>query len=132
MESTRLHRVVGLHHIQLAMPPSREEAAEAFYSGVLGLERIPKPPSLEARGGCWFRTANLELHLGVDDSFTPARKAHPAFIVEGLDALQDRLEAAGHKIVWDTQLGQYRRFYVNDPFGNRLEFVESTGRSSGG
>lgn len=109
------------------MPSAQEEVAEAFYSGVLGLERIPKPPDLDARGGCWFRSQGLEVHLGVDDRFIPADKAHPAFLVEGLDALQDQLLAAGHNIVLDMQLERYRRFYVDDPFGNRLEFLESIG-----
>jgi catechol 2,3-dioxygenase-like lactoylglutathione lyase family enzyme len=124
MKSRPPVRVVGFHHVQLAMPSDQEEAAEAFYSGVLGLERIPKPPDLEARGGCWFRSEGLEVHLGVEDRFTPAEKAHPAFLVEGLDALQDQLLAAGHDIVLDTQLERHRRFYVDDPFGNRLEFLE--------
>lgn len=125
MKSRPPLKIVGFHHIQLAMPSAQEEVAEAFYSGVMGLERIPKPPGLEARGGCWFRSEALEVHLGVDDRFFPAAKAHPAFLVEGLDALQDQLRAAGHNIVLDTQLERYRRFYVDDPFGNRLEFLES-------
>jgi catechol 2,3-dioxygenase-like lactoylglutathione lyase family enzyme len=121
---TRPHTVIGIHHVQLAMPLAQEEVAVAFYSGVLGLERIPKSPELEARGGCWFRSAGFELHLGVEEPFAPARKTHPAFIVEGLDALEDRLQAAGHMILRDNLLEDYRRFYVHDPFGNRLEFVE--------
>lgn len=125
MKSRPSLKIVCLHHVQLAMPSAQEEVAESFYSGVLGLERIPKPPDLEARGGCWFRSEGLEVHLGVVDPFIPAAKAHPAFLVEGLDALQDQLLAAGHNIVLDTQLERYRRFYVDDPFGNRLEFLES-------
>jgi dUTP pyrophosphatase len=117
-------RAVGLHHVQLAMPAGREDDAEAFYAGLLGLERVPKPPELEARGGCWFRGAGVELHLGVEAEFRPARKAHPALVVKGLDAVRRRLEAAGVSANDDAPLPGYRRFHTEDPFGNRLELLE--------
>jgi catechol 2,3-dioxygenase-like lactoylglutathione lyase family enzyme len=116
--------IVGLHHVQLAMPAGREDEAERFYAGLLGLQRVPKPPELEGRGGCWFRSAGVELHLGVDEGFRPARKAHPALIVAGLDELAERLEGSGVSIDRDVELEGYRRFYAADPFGNRLEFME--------
>jgi len=106
------------------MPAAGEALAERFYRDILGFTRVPKPDHLERRGGCWFRFANVQVHLGVDEQFAPARKAHPAFLVSGLDALRRRLEASGVGIVRDTDLAGYRRFYTSDPFGNRLEFME--------
>ena len=116
--------LTGFHHVQLAMPRGEEPRAEAFYAGVLGLERVEKPSELAARGGCWFRGEGVEVHLGVEDDFRPARKAHPAFRVQGLDELEAKVTAAGHETRADVQLEGHRRFYVDDPFGNRLEFVE--------
>ena len=113
-----------INHVQLAMPAGEEAMAEAFYADILGLSRLEKPEELRARGGCWFGAPHFQVHLGVDPNFTPARKAHPAFLVSSLDALQQRLEGAGVEIIWDTQILDYRRFYVADPFGNRLEFLE--------
>lgn len=115
---------VGFHHVQLAMPSGREDEAERFYSGVLGLRRVEKPPALQGRGGCWFRGEGVEVHLGVESPFAPARKAHPAFLVRGLDELRDRLERAGVEVATDVDLEGYRRFYASDPFGNRLELIE--------
>ena len=80
------HRLVAIDHVQLAMPRGGEDVAEEFYQGVLGLERRPKPPALEARGGCWFSNGQVTLHLGVEDEFRAARKAHPALVVEQFDA----------------------------------------------
>jgi catechol 2,3-dioxygenase-like lactoylglutathione lyase family enzyme len=112
-----------LHHVQLAIPPGSEEPARRFYAGLLGLEELPKPPSLAERGGLWLRLADAELHLGVEAGFRPAGKAHPAFEVRDLDAVRARLEKAGVPVVDDRLLPGRRRFYANDPFGNRLEFV---------
>ncbi len=113
-----------LHHVQLAMPAGAEDEARAFYAGALGLEEVAKPPALAARGGAWFRDAGgLELHLGVEEPFAPAKKAHPGIHVDDLDGLADRLRAAGHEITPDGELPGYRRFYAHDPFGNRLEFL---------
>jgi catechol 2,3-dioxygenase-like lactoylglutathione lyase family enzyme len=122
--------VVALDHVQLAMPAGQEDVAEEFYSGILGFMRVAKPPHLEARGGCWFEANGVNLHLGVEADFVPARKAHPAFIVSSLDEVRLRLEAEEIEIVMDTQLGGYKRFYASDPFGNRLEFVEPIGQES--
>jgi catechol 2,3-dioxygenase-like lactoylglutathione lyase family enzyme len=118
--------LVALDHVQLAMPPGVEAdaAAEAFYCGVLGLERIPKPEPLAGRGGCWFRHGQVEVHLGVESEFHPARKAHPAFLVQHLDPLVDRIEASGRSFRWDDDLPGVRRGYVDDPFGNRVELID--------
>jgi hypothetical protein len=114
----------AVDHIQLAMPTGQEEAASLFYGKLLGLTEQPKPAHLQARGGCWFQTGDVKVHLGVDPDFVPARKAHPAFLVENLDSLCAKLEKAGFATVTDQPLGGYRRKYVSDPFGNRIELME--------
>lgn len=118
--------ILTLDHVQLAMPPGREDAARAFYAGVLGLAEVPKPHNLAARGGCWFEGGSARVHLGVEDAFAPARKAHPAFLVVDLAAFKDRLAAAG--VAWrdDEPLPGYLRTYVSDPFGNRIELMQKT------
>ncbi|MGH2529432.1 MAG: VOC family protein [Actinomycetota bacterium] len=116
--------IEGLHHLQLSMPAGQEDAADAFYAEILGMKRIPKPEHLAGRGGCWFGIPDGQFHLGVEDPFSPARKAHPAFLVTGLNELRDRLETEGYEIVYDTQLEGHQRFYTQDPFGNRLELLE--------
>lgn len=116
--------VVGVDHVQIAMPAGREDDARAFYAGLLGIPEIVKPPALAARGGAWFERGALKIHLGVDREFRPARKAHPGLLVAGLDALIERLRAAGHAVAEDEPLPGYRRVYVDDPFGNRLELME--------
>jgi catechol 2,3-dioxygenase-like lactoylglutathione lyase family enzyme len=113
-----------LDHVQLAMPAGGEPEAVAFYEGLLGLTNVPKPPHLAARGGCWFERGDLKVHLGVDAGFTPARKAHPAFIVRDLDGLVATLTEAGVTAKQDEPLEGYHRVYVDDPFGNRLELME--------
>lgn len=110
--------VIGIDHVQLAMPKGGEDAAEAFYQGLLGLPRVPKPAHLEVRGGCWFEGEGARVHLGVETDFRPARKAHPALLVRNIGGLVARLEAAGHAVAEAD--GQH---YVNDPFGNRVELV---------
>lgn len=119
--------MTSFHHVQLAMPVGQEDAAGRFYAGTLGLERTPKPDHLAIRGGCWFRSTSgaVELHLGVEKDFRPARKAHPALLVDGLDDLRRRLEEAGTPVQDDIQLEGHDRFYAFDPFGNRLEFIEA-------
>jgi catechol 2,3-dioxygenase-like lactoylglutathione lyase family enzyme len=117
-------RVHGIDHVQLAMPPGEEDEARRFYGGVLGLPEQPKPPNLAVRGGCWFGTDGVVLHLGVEDGFRPARKAHPALLVEDLPALVARLHEAGVAVVEDEPLPGYDRVYVADPFGNRIELLE--------
>jgi len=116
---------VRFHHVQLAMPPGGEAAARQFYGEVLGLEEVPKPGPLAARGGCWFRRGDVELHLGVDDAFTPARKAHPAIVVEDLAEVELALAEAGAEVTIDAQLDGFRRIHTFDPFGNRLELLEA-------
>ena len=120
----------ALHHVQLAMPPGREVDAEAFYAGVLGVPRVAKPPHLELRGGCWFRSDDVEIHLGVEEPFAPARKAHPAFLVDDLVGLRDHLTAAGVPVIPDEPLAGYDRFYTSDPFGNRIEILSPREESS--
>jgi catechol 2,3-dioxygenase-like lactoylglutathione lyase family enzyme len=116
-----------IHHVQLGCPPGSEEVSRAFFRDLLGLHEIDKPPALAVRGGCWFRGYGVELHLGVETPFAPARKAHPGLLWPDLDGLAVRLEAAGYRCSWSDELPGYRRFYVNDPHGNRLEFL-SPGR----
>ena len=118
-------QVLRIDHVQLAMPEGREDAARHFYQGLLGIPEVPKPPDLAARGGVWFERGDLKVHLGVDRPFVPAHKAHPAFIVADLTALVARLRAAGIAVNDDQPLDGYRRVYVDDPFGNRLELLET-------
>ena len=118
--------IVALDHVQLAAPPGSEAAARGFYSGLLGLPEVDKPEPLRARGGAWFACGAQQLHIGVEDPFGPARKAHPALAVRSPDALRDlaeRLEAAGAEVRWDDELPGFARFYTADPFGNRLELL---------
>lgn len=116
--------IYGLDHVQLAMPAGEEARAREFYGGLLGLAEVPKPANLAARGGVWFEGGALRLHLGVEADFRPARKAHPALLVKGLEALARRLEEAGMAVVSDEPLAGYKRIHASDPFGNRLEFLE--------
>jgi hypothetical protein len=118
-------RVHALLHVQLAIPAGGEGRSRAFYGGLLGLDEIPKPPVLGERGGVWFRVGTLELHLGVEREFRPARKAHPAFVVEQLERLRRHLEGHGVATRDDVALADRVRFYCDDPFGNRLEFVQA-------
>jgi len=116
-------RITGLDHVQLAMPAGREAEARAFYQDILGIPELRKPPALAKRGGCWFERGALKVHLGVEADFRPARKAHPALLVEGLAELIVRLKAAGHPVIEEPMAG-YRRIYTEDPFGSRLELME--------
>lgn len=114
----------ALHHAQLAMPVGAEDEARRFYVDVLGMAEVAKPPVLAARGGAWFRAGGLELHLGVEDDFRPARKAHPGILVTDLDGLVERLRTAGQEVQWDGAFPGHRRIYAHDAFGNRLEFLQ--------
>jgi hypothetical protein len=122
---TPSHRVVGIDHVQLAMPagPEAEARAEAFYTELLGLPRMPKPPQLAARGGCWFELGPAKVHLGVEEGFQPARKAHPALVISGLPALCDLLDASGHPTRRTEDVPGTPQWYVDDPFGNRIELL---------
>lgn len=114
-----------LHHMQLAMPRGAEQAARDFFVGVLGMVEVDKPPVLAAHGGAWFRAGDVELHLGVEDNFQPAGKTHPGILVTDLDDVVQQLIEAGQDVRWDAGFPQFRRVYTNDPFGNRLEFLQS-------
>jgi catechol 2,3-dioxygenase-like lactoylglutathione lyase family enzyme len=122
------YEVIGLDHVQLAMPPGREPEAEAFYSGLLGLTRIPKPEPMASRGGCWFAWGPVALHLGVESDFRPAQKAHPALVVRELSQLVEVLASAGLEVRANLDQPEGAGYYVDDPFGNRIELVaaEST------
>jgi catechol 2,3-dioxygenase-like lactoylglutathione lyase family enzyme len=120
-------RVLGIEHVQLAMPRGEEDRARAFYSGILGIPEIPKPPELARRGGVWFESGALKIHLGVEAEFRPARKAHPALLVEDLRALVVLLRERGIEVVDDDALEGFMRVYVADPFGNRIELMEPSG-----
>jgi catechol 2,3-dioxygenase-like lactoylglutathione lyase family enzyme len=117
-------KVYAIDHVQLAMPPGEEERARAFYGGVLGLTEMPKPAHLARRGGVWFAQGALKVHLGIERDFRPAKKAHPALLVEDLAGLIKRCLEAGYKIGTAEPLEGYDRAYVEDPFGNRIELME--------
>jgi catechol 2,3-dioxygenase-like lactoylglutathione lyase family enzyme len=117
-------RIVAIDHVQLAMPGGEEERARRFYRDLLGIPEIPKPPELAKRGGAWFESPPLKIHLGVEKDFRPAKKAHPALLVEDLPRLIVRLRAAGLEVT-DEPIEGFLRVYVHDPFGNRLELMEA-------
>jgi catechol 2,3-dioxygenase-like lactoylglutathione lyase family enzyme len=124
--------ITGLDHVQVAMPRGAEEVARAFYAGLLGMTELPKPPVLAARGGCWFTSGAAVLHLGVEEPFSPARKAHPAFLTEDIGKLQAALTAAGYECMRsDGEIPDVRRFHTHDPFGNRVEFQQAAAPISG-
>jgi catechol 2,3-dioxygenase-like lactoylglutathione lyase family enzyme len=125
--------ITGLNHVQLAGPRGCEPRMRDFYARVLGLTEIAKPPSLARRGGAWFAGPGFELHIGIEEPFRPARKAHPAFEVEALDEMAARLSAAGYEVTRDDPLEipdgrRYLRFFTSDPAGNRLEFLKGLPR----
>ena len=117
--------VSGIDHIQIAAPEGCEAAAREFYGSLLGLHEIEKPEPLRARGGCWFQCGTQQLHVGVEKDFRPANKAHPAFAISDLGELRQALLASNVKIIDETSLPGTRRFFAEDPWGNRLEFVET-------
>jgi catechol 2,3-dioxygenase-like lactoylglutathione lyase family enzyme len=123
-----MSEIARLDHLQLAMPRGREADARAFYGGILGLQELVKPANLAGRGGVWFALGAQQLHLGVEEDFRPARKAHPAFLVQDILGLRARLERQGLAPYEDEPLAGYQRFYVADPFGNRLEFLQPVAR----
>ncbi|HUN28499.1 MAG TPA: VOC family protein [Alphaproteobacteria bacterium] len=112
----------SVDHVQLAMPPSREDSARAFYSALLGMAEIPKPADANDRRGCWFASGDVQIHLGVEEDFRPARKAHPALRCADYDALLERLRKHGTAVREDDRSAQ-RRAYIDDPFGNRIELI---------
>ncbi|KMY21428.1 VOC family protein [Bacillus pumilus] len=117
---------VGIDHVQLAAPKGSEEKARLFFGGILGMEEIPKPSNLAKRGGVWFQCGHHQLHIGIQDHFQAAKKAHPAFLVKSLSELKKALLNHHISIREDEPLEGAIRFYVEDPFGNRIEFLERT------
>ncbi|KOV62688.1 VOC family protein [Streptomyces sp. MMG1121] len=116
--------LVAVDHVQLAAPPGSEDALRAYYADVLGMAEVPKPPALAARGGCWFAAGPVQLHLGIENHFRPAKKAHPGLRVQRIEAYAARLASLGAPVTWDDDLPGHLRFYSEDPVGNRLEFLE--------
>ena len=117
--------ITGIDHVQLAMPRGREDAARGFYGRLLGMGELAKPAVLAARGGCWFASGTAVVHLGVEEPFSPARKAHPALLVDDLEGLAGALTAAGHAFLRaDGEIPGVRRLHTHDPFGNRVEFQQ--------
>lgn len=116
--------IAALDHVQLAAPQGSEDALRAYYADILGMTEIPKPPPLASRGGCWFLAGPVQLHLGIEQDFRPAKKAHPGLRVTDIEAYAARLEARGAEVRWDGDLPGHRRFFSHDPVGNRLEFLE--------
>lgn len=115
--------LTGIDHIQIAAPPSSEEMARQFYGEILGMEEIPKPENLQGRGGCWFQCGGQEVHIGIQHDFVAAKKAHPGFTVHALEQLKLRLQKAGYSVKEDAPIDGRSRFFTNDPFGNRIEFL---------
>lgn len=120
--------LIGIHHVQLAIPRGAEDQARAFYDGVLGIPEVAKPAEMAARGGCWFERGDLRLHVGVEDDFRPAKKAHPAVLVDDWDAMLARLAAAAIELRESNPIAGARRGFVDDPFGNRVELFEASQR----
>lgn len=118
--------IIDIHHIQLAMPPGEEESARLFYIRILGFEETPKPSNLVKRGGVWFRSNSVQLHLGIEADFRPAKKAHPAFVVDDLQTIEKRCTANGYSVTRDEPFPGYDRIYVTDPFGNRIELLQKS------
>lgn len=116
--------ILGLDHVQMAMPQGGEAQARQFYGQVLGMTEIPKPLELAGRGGAWFECGALQLHLGVEADFRPARKAHPALLVRDLAVLQARLQEVGAEIDTSIPLAGIKRLFTADPFGNRVELMQ--------
>jgi len=115
--------LTGIDHVQVAAPKGCEQQAREFYAHLLGMEEIEKPEALRSRGGCWFRVGSQQLHVGVEQDFRPARKAHPAFAVKDIDKLAATLDNAGIRCTWYDGVPGARRFHAHDPWGNRLEFT---------
>jgi hypothetical protein len=123
---------VRVDHVQVSMPKGQEAAAETFFRDILKFERLPKPPELEKRGGAWFRSPKtsaddkyaVEIHVGVEENFRPAKKAHPAIRVRNINELAKTLQTHGYTVEWDTSIASSKRFFVHDVFGNRFEFID--------
>ncbi|MCB9893688.1 MAG: VOC family protein [Planctomycetes bacterium] len=118
-------KITGVDHVQIAVPPELEEAALAFYVGVLGLKRLPKPEGTGDTRGAWLGAGNLQVHIGIQQDFTPAKKAHVGFLVDDLAATEAALNAAGAPIKAASDLCGLKRLFTEDPAGNRLEFLQN-------
>ncbi|MCX7220095.1 VOC family protein [Undibacterium sp.] len=118
-------QVIELDHVQIAIPVGGEALAREFYAGILGMPELPKPVLMQLRGGAWFACGDRQIHLGAEVNFQPAKKAHPAFIVRDLDALCTLLRAAGYAVLKNEELPEVRRVFTEDPFGNRIELIQS-------
>jgi catechol 2,3-dioxygenase-like lactoylglutathione lyase family enzyme len=116
------HEWTGIDHVQLAVPVGGEDEARAFYVGVLGLVEVPKPATMAARGGAWFEAGAVKIHVGAEEAFVPARKAHPALTVRGLVPL---IESSGIDAKWNNEISGVIRCHIDDPFGNRIELIEA-------
>jgi len=114
----------AIDHVQIAIPPGGEEKARAFYGDMLGLVEVPKPPTSAARGGCWFESGSIKVHLGVEQDFRANVKAHVAFEVDDVQALSDLARAGGYAVKPDDEIADVERAFIFDPFGNRLEFLK--------
>lgn len=123
--------LTAVDHVQLAAPPGSEDELRTYYIEALGMTELPKPPVLAARGGCWFQAGAVQLHLGIEADFHPAKKAHPGLRVTDIESYAARLEAHGALVTWDDELPGHKRFYSEDPVGNRLEFLEPVLMESG-
>gem|GEM_PF-2648881 len=117
------NRDAALHHVQITIPPDREDMAREFYCETVGFREVGKPASLAEQGGLWLSAGSGELHIGIDERFLPGSRAHVAFLVSDLEGLASRLAAGMYELYWDNALPGFRRFFVTDPFGNRLEFL---------
>lgn len=126
-ERTKIMKVVGIDHVQLAMPAGAEGKARTFYGDILGLREIPKPAETASRGGVWFWCGSMQLHLGIESNFRPAKKAHPALTIEGYAELLKTLTETGYEVIEDTSLPAITRCFTCDPFGNRIELISTEG-----
>ncbi len=120
--------VLKLHHVQLAIPPGSEDECRRFYCAILGWKELPKPAVLVKRGGLWLSAGEVELHLGVEQDFHPAKKAHPAFLVTAIDNIAADLASQKFEVDWDDSIPEFKRFFVFDAVGNRLEFMQPSDR----
>ncbi|MBT2681549.1 VOC family protein [Bacillus sp. ISL-35] len=119
-----IYKFKAIDHVQLAAPIGTEDQARKFFSGILGFEEIEKPAELKKRGGAWFQFGSCQIHVGVEEDFVPAKKAHPAFEVENIEELKKHLAESGVEYLEDDKLPGANRIYVSDPFGNRIELLE--------
>ena len=117
-------RVVALDHVQLAMPKGREKDAREFYQDILGVSEVPKPAELSDRGGAWFESGTVKIHLGVEDEFRSAKKAHPGLLISDLNELVGVLRDEGYEVTYDQNLSGVERAFTHDPFGNRIELIK--------